>query len=96
MSTPSLLHVTVLTGPPMETQVRVYDERSWDSDTVSRPVMCKGIIHKFKTNEQEAYNNDKHMHPCIHSIMLCHVNTMHSMRNTEDENEYALAHHFDL
>ena len=50
MSSPFLVQVTVLTGPPLETQVRVCDVRSYDSDTVSRPVMCKGLIHKLKTN----------------------------------------------
>ena len=43
MSTPFLLQVTVLTGPPLETQVRVCDVRSCDSDIIREPVMCKGL-----------------------------------------------------
>ena len=30
---------------------------------------------------------EKHIHP--RAYILCHVFTMHSMRNTEDDNEYA-------
>ena len=46
MTTPFLLQVTVLTGPPLETQVRVCDVRSYDSDAVSGPVMCKNLHYK--------------------------------------------------
>ena len=43
MSTPFLLQMTLLTGPPLETQFRVCDVRLWDSDALRKPVNYKDL-----------------------------------------------------
>ena len=49
MSAPFLVQVTVLTGPPLETQVRACDVGSWDSDAVSEPDGGDIMTHEQQT-----------------------------------------------